>query len=159
MNSGDFLGTRVTGRDSNKCPRTSQTVSAGAKWGLYLVAGLREDGALRTRSPRYAEETPMTPRAWRQAGYRTIIRHGTAYLYRPATEEVIAAPLQQGDWPATDNLGAAPWVRWSRQDEGRHPELLKDFRATAATCYCDQGPATMCDYCAGTRRSPWLPAE
>lgn len=98
----------------------------------------------------------MTPRAWRKAGYRTIIRKGTAYLFRPATEDVIAAPLQDGQWPATDNLGSAPWNRWSRTDVAAHPTLLEDFRATAATCLCDQGIVQMCDYCAGLRRSPWL---
>jgi len=98
----------------------------------------------------------MTPQAWRKAGYRTIIRQGIAYLYRPSTEEVIAAALCDGEWPATDNLGAAPWNRWSPADNARYAALVEDFRATAATCYCDQTPASMCDYCAGTRRSPWL---
>ena len=101
----------------------------------------------------------MTPHAWRQGGYRTMIRNGIAYLYRPATEEVIAASLQQRQWPATDNLGSAPWTRWSRADAAAHPGLLEDFRATAATCYCDQGTITMCDYCAGLRHSPWLSGE
>jgi hypothetical protein len=98
----------------------------------------------------------MTPRAWRQAGYRTIIRDGTAYLYRPATEDVIAAPLLNGQWPTTDNLGAAPWTRWDRHETAAHPRLLEDFRATAATCYCDERTDVPCDYCAGLRNSPWL---
>lgn len=98
----------------------------------------------------------MTPRAWRQSGYRTIIRDGTAYLYRPGTEDVIAAPLQGGRWPETDNLGAAPWVRWGRTEAETNPQLLEDFRATAATCYCDRPRDALCDYCAGLRRSPWL---
>lgn len=101
----------------------------------------------------------MTPRAWRQAGYRTIIRDGTAYLYRPATEEVVAAPLQDGGWPTTDNLGSAPWDRWSRTEAAAQMARLEDFRATAATCYCDQGRTQMCDYCAGLRRSPWLTTD
>jgi hypothetical protein len=98
----------------------------------------------------------MNPRGWRQAGYRTIIRKGVAYLYRPSTEEVIEAHLQQGQWPATDNLGSAPWNRWSRADADSQAGLLEDFRATAATCYCDQGHIATCDYCAGIRLSPWL---
>ena len=101
----------------------------------------------------------MTPQAWRKAGYRTIIRQGTAYLFRSATEEIVAAPLNDGQWPKTDNLGAAPWNRWSPADGAQHPRLLEDFRASAATCYCDQGTVEMCDYCAGTRSSPWLTAE
>ena len=98
----------------------------------------------------------MTPRAWRQSGYLTIIRQQSVYLFRPTTEEVVTAPLQNGQWPSTDNLGSAPWVRWSPVDCAEHGALLEDFRATSATCYCDQGAVTMCDYCAGTRRSPWL---
>lgn len=101
----------------------------------------------------------MTPQEWRQAGYFTIIRQGTAYLFRPSTEDVVSAPLSEGGWPRTDNLGAAPWIRWSPADCARQATLVEDFRATAATCYCDQGPVTFCDYCAGTRRSPWLASD
>lgn len=101
----------------------------------------------------------MTPRAWRRKGYRTIIRKGIAYLFRPATEEIIMAPLIDGQWPPTDNLGAAPWNRWSPAAAARQPALLDDLRATAATCYCDQGDIAMCDYCGGIRPSPWLSAH
>ena len=151
------------GRDSNKRSPASQTdVSViRMKKDLYLHPALVKDRTLQSLPDwfRVPDAGSMTPRAWRQAGYRTMIRDGIAYLYRPATEEVIAASLHQGPWPATDNLGSAPWTRWSRADDAAHPGLLEDFRATAATCYCDQGTVAMCDYCAGLHRSPWLSSE
>lgn len=98
----------------------------------------------------------MTPRDWRKTGYRTIIRDDTAYLFRSQTDEVIAAPLVNGQWPSEGNVNATPWRRWSRDDLSTNHALLDDFRATAATCYCDQKGTDLCDYCAGRRRSPWL---
>lgn len=97
----------------------------------------------------------MTPRDWRRAGYRTILREGRVYLFRPATEEVIEAPAG-GDWADHPNLNAAPWRRWQAADLTARPDLLADFRATAATCGCDRDGVELCDFCAGRRRSPWL---
>lgn len=88
----------------------------------------------------------MTPRQWRERGFKTIFRPGRHFLYEPATDVVRLMPLTQIPDTLDDCLGV---------NLSHAPEVIADLRATVHDCYCDQGVDT-CDFCSGLRTPPSL---
>ena len=90
----------------------------------------------------------MTPKQWRDKGYKTIFRTLAVYLYHPQERRAVCTNIHLGHWQRHNDPTKPPWS-YVHLDAG----LGLEFALCAAMCYCDQGVDT-CDYCAGRRPLP-----